>query len=39
MKILLFVVGAFFGSTATILWLLLLAVGERDEAKNHRWHD
>lgn len=28
-----FMIGTFFGSTVTVLWLLMLAVGKKDDEK------
>lgn len=37
MKILIFIIGAMFGAVTTILWMLMIAIGQREERENDRW--
>lgn len=36
MKLLIFIIGAMFGAFTTILWMLMIAIGQRED-ENDRW--
>lgn len=37
MKLLIFIIGAMLGAVTVILWLLMIAIGQREERENDRW--
>lgn len=37
MKLLIFIIGAMFGAVTVILWMLMIALGQREERENNRW--
>lgn len=37
MKLLIFIIGAMFGAVTVILWMLMIALGQREDRENNRW--
>lgn len=37
MKLLIFIIGAVFGAFTTVLWMLMIAIGQREDRENDRW--
>lgn len=37
MKLLIFIIGAMFGAVTVILWMLMIALSQREERENNRW--